>query len=84
VIFSTIADEALDIPRLDRGYLAFPSKNVETVKQQIGRFTRTHDEKDSAIIYDFKDPLVGVLKTQFNGRLRGLYQPMKLKVEQFQ
>lgn len=80
-IFSTIADEALDIPRIDRVYLAFPQKNHETIKQQIGRATRSHDQKDGAIVYDFRDKEVGVLKSQFNNRLRNLYQPMKLTVE---
>lgn len=78
-IFSTIADEALDIPRLDRGYLTFPQKNPETIKQQIGRLTRDHKDKKDAIIYDLVDK-VEVIQNQFKTRLRELYQPMKLEI----
>lgn len=80
VIFSTIADEALDIPRLDTLHLTFPSRNPETVKQQIGRIVRDHEEKASAIIHDYRDINVGVLYNQFQTRLRKLYQPLKFDI----
>jgi superfamily II DNA or RNA helicase len=78
-IFSTIADEALDIPRLDRLYMAFPAKNEETIKQQVGRLCRNHPDKDNAIIYDFKDS-VDVLLNQYKTRLRKFYQRLELTV----
>ncbi len=81
VIFSTVADEAVDIPRIDRIYLTFPAKNPETIWQQIGRGTRDHSDKQyGTIVYDFVDKNVGVLSNQFKTRLRGLYQQKELTV----
>lgn len=80
-IFSTVADEALDIPNLDRAYLAFPQKNEETIKQQIGRIARENPGKIDAIVYDFVDINVSVLYSQYQNRLRKLYQRLKLKVQ---
>jgi superfamily II DNA or RNA helicase len=79
-IFSTIADEGLDIPRLDRGYLAFPVKNEEIIKQQLGRVSREHIDKKDAIVYDIVDRKVPVLKKQYGNRLRKHYQRNKLSV----
>lgn len=79
-IFSTIADEALDIPRIDRIYLAFPGKNEETIKQQIGRGSRPHNEKKECVVYDFIDENLEVLWKQWTNRLYKLYQPQKLKI----
>ena len=79
-IFSTIADEGLDVPRLDRGYLAFPEKNEENINQKFGRFTREHIDKKDAIVYDFVDKEIPVLKKQYGNRLRKHYQRNKLSV----
>lgn len=79
-IFSTISDEGLDIPRLDRGYLTFPEKNEENINQKLGRFTRKHKDKKDAIVYDFVDSKVPVLKKQYGNRLRKHYQRNKLNV----
>ena len=80
VIFSTVADEALDIPRLDRLYLVFPQKNEETIKQQVGRLTREHPDKDNCLVYDFVDVSIGIIKNQFGHRLRNFYQREELTV----
>jgi ATP-dependent helicase IRC3 len=81
-VFSTlgVAGEALDIPRLDRIHLAFPMKNEETVWQVIGRGARLHENKDSCIIFDYKDE-VEVLKNQHLHRLRKVYQKRELEVQ---
>lgn len=55
VLFSTIADEALDIPRLDTLVLAFPGRNVEKYKQKIGRIERSHPDKLAPLVIDFSD-----------------------------
>lgn len=79
-IFSTIADEALDIPRLDRLHLIFPQRNVETIKQQIGRLTRPHEDKEDCLVLDYVDSKIGIIKNQFSERLRNLYQRESLTV----
>jgi superfamily II DNA or RNA helicase len=79
-IFSTVADEALDIPRLDRLHMAFPQKNEENVKQHLGRIVREHPDKDTAVAYDYVDNSIGIIKNQFGHRLRQLYQRQQLTV----
>jgi superfamily II DNA or RNA helicase len=79
-IFSTVADEALDIPRLDRLYLVFPEKNEEGIKQKVGRLTRAHPNKETCLVYDFVDSEIGIIKNQFGHRLRNFYQKEQLTV----
>jgi superfamily II DNA or RNA helicase len=75
IILSTLADEALDIPRLDRGFLCFPQKNPGLVTQQVGRFERVHPDKKDARIYDFADMNVGPLEKQWRTRRFEVYEP---------
>lgn len=81
VIFSTIADEALDIPRLDRLYLAWPTRNASIIRQQVGRVERAHHSKEGAVVFDFLDWHVRVLRGQFGNRRRSVYAPENLPIE---
>jgi superfamily II DNA or RNA helicase len=73
IIFSTIADEALDIPRLDRIFLVWPTRLSSVIEQQIGRIERTHPKKKDAIVYDFFDANVDPLRSQFRLRRTNVY-----------
>lgn len=81
VLFSTVADEALDIPALDTLHLAYPASNIEIVKQIIGRIERVHAGKGEPLVIDYRDDLVSVLDKQFKGRWRGLYVAQQLTVD---
>lgn len=72
VVLSTIANEALDIPRLSRIFLTWPTKNEGMVEQQVGRVERPHPDKTDAVAYDFRDRDVSTLTRQFRSR-RGMY-----------
>lgn len=73
IILSTIGQEALDIPRLDRFFLVFPTKNDAAVKQMVGRLKRTHESKsEPPIVIDFYDHGCRILAQQFAAR-RGSY-----------
>ena len=56
-LFATyaLAKEGLDVPRLDRLFLATPQKYHATVVQSIGRIARTFPGKEQPIAYDFVD-----------------------------
>lgn len=56
-LFATysLAKEGLDIPRLERLYLATPQKDYAVITQSIGRIARTCDGKRDPICYDFVD-----------------------------
>lgn len=73
-IFSTVADEGLDIPRLDRIHLPFPTKDAEAIKQQVGRGLRKHPDKTECFVYDYVDVNCPVLKNQWRKRLNGYYR----------
>ena len=81
VLLSTLADEAMDIPRLDRLHLVFPQKNPGLVTQQVGRVERDHGDKQQALIYDYADLKVGPLQNQWRVRRREVYTPRGYRVE---
>lgn len=68
LLSTQLADEALDVQRLNRVLLTHPGKHEGRIIQQIGRALRTHDEKHNAVIYDFVDWRMTVLRRQ--ARLR--------------
>ena len=71
VMYATqLADEGLDIPRLDTLILAYPRKSTEKVQQQIGRVMRIFDDKDGAIVYDLVDETIPTLARQAQTRMR--------------
>lgn len=80
ITVSTIADEALDIPRLDRLVMAFPARRVPLVEQQVGRIMRAAPGKTDAIVYDILDDRVGVIKSQYRERQQQLYMRRRWSV----
>lgn len=63
-LFATysLAKEGLDIPCLERLYLATPVKDFTVVTQSIGRIARTCDGKQNPICYDFVDNIRYLVK----------------------
>lgn len=51
----SLCKEGLDIPRLDRLFMATPVKYNATVIQSIGRIARIFEGKEAPIAYDFVD-----------------------------
>jgi superfamily II DNA or RNA helicase len=70
VLATQLADEALDVPRLNRVLLTHPGKHEGRIIQQIGRALRKFPDKDDAIVYDFVDWNVHVLRRQWDARKR--------------
>lgn len=64
-LFATysLAKEGLDIPCLERLYLATPQKDYAIVTQSIGRIARTFDGKTDPIAYDFVDNIGYLVKS---------------------
>lgn len=71
-LFATyaLAKEGLDIPRLDRLFLATPVKYNATVIQSIGRIARTFEGKENPICYDFIDNGIGYCVKAYKERCR--------------
>ncbi len=75
VVASTLADEGLDVPRLDRIVLAFPGRTKGRTAQRLGRLMRPHPDKQGAVLFDVVDAAVGPLLRQFRERRR-LYRQL--------
>src|SRR6185436_20442546 len=80
VVLSTVADEALDAPRLDRLHLVFPQKNAGLVTQIVGRVERKAEGKTDAIIFDYVDGKVGPLEKQWRVRRFDVYEPRGYRI----
>lgn len=79
VLFGTkLADEGLDIPRLDRLHLVFPSRAQGKIAQQVGRIQRVHPRKRDVIVHDYVDE-PRVLVNQWYER-RKAYVEMELEI----
>lgn len=61
IIFSTIFDEALDVPALKVLILAGSGRSFRQTIQRIGRGMRTHKGKSKVLIFDFYDNTHGYL-----------------------
>lgn len=81
VLFSCkLADEGLDIPRLDRMFLTAPIRSVSRLVQQIGRIKRPFPGKHDAVVYDFLDSSLSMALSQFYTRSK-VYKSQKMVVE---
>jgi superfamily II DNA or RNA helicase len=70
LVASTVADEGLDVPRLDRIVLAYPGRAKGRLTQRLGRLMRPHPGKAAPVLYDDVDPHVPPLARQWRERKR--------------
>ena len=64
----SLAKEGLDIPRLDRLYLATPQKDYAVITQSIGRIARTFEGKAEPVVYDYVDEGIQYLVRSYKKR----------------
>ena len=64
-LFATysLAKEGLDVPRLERLYMATPQKDYAVITQAIGRIARTSKGKADPVVHDFVDDIQYLVKT---------------------
>ena len=64
-LFATysLAKEGLDIPCLERLFMATPQKDYAVITQSIGRIARTYEGKADPICYDFVDDIGYLVKS---------------------
>lgn len=60
--------EGFDVKKLDRGFLVLPFRERSRVEQAVGRIQRVAEGKKDAILYDYVDENIGILKNQFINR----------------
>ena len=74
VLFGTsLTDEGLDFPRLDRLHLTFPTRAEGKVTQQVGRIQRAARGKTDALVFDYVDE-ISLLRDQWGDRRRAYHE----------
>ena len=76
----SLSKEGLDIPRLDRLFLASPAKFSAVITQAVGRVQRTHPGKDTPVVYDFHDVNIGYCDRAYRERCRS-YRKLGAEIE---
>ena len=66
----SLSKEGLDIPRLDRLFMASPAKYSAVITQAVGRVRRAFTGKETPIVYDFVDNWIGFCERAFKERCR--------------
>lgn len=64
----SLSKEGLDIPRLDRLFLASPCKYSAIITQAVGRVQRTFEGKETPVVYDFVDSDIGFCQGAYKKR----------------
>lgn len=75
-----LAKEGLDIPVLDRLFLASPAKYSAIITQAVGRIRRTADGKGMPVVVDFRDVNIGFCDRAYKERCRS-YRKMGAEFE---
>lgn len=76
-----IAREGLDIPCLDRLFMASPVKDAAVVEQSVGRIRRTCDGKTEVpVVFDFRDENIGMCIGWYKKRCT-IYRKMGAEIE---
>jgi superfamily II DNA or RNA helicase len=69
IIATKVYNEGINIPCIKTLILASGGKGNTKIIQQVGRILRNFKDKDTAIIYDFRD-IAKIIRTHFNKRLK--------------
>ncbi len=70
LVATSLADEGLDLPALSRVFLTYPGRARGRTLQRLGRLMRTHPDKEDAVLFDFVDRKVPVLRRHHVERRR--------------
>ena len=76
----SLSKEGLDIPRLDRLFLASPCKYSAIITQAVGRIRRTNPGKETPVVYDFVDDAIGFCMGAYKKRCTS-YRKMGAEIE---
>jgi len=82
LIATSLADEGLDVPRLSRAFLTFPARAKGRAIQRLGRLMRLHDAKTGAVLFDFVDSQIPILKKHYLERRKAFAAVLGIPVAQ--
>jgi len=78
----SLAKEGLDVPVLDRLFLASPAKFSSVITQAVGRIRRTAEGKETPVVIDFVDKEIGYCERAYRERCRS-YRKMEADIRGF-
>ena len=85
VATTSLLGEGFDVPALDRAFICTPFRSQSKLEQLVGRLQRPSPGKSNAVVYDYVDENIGVLKNQFYRRFGEcrctVYNRLGVKVE---
>ena len=70
MIATSLADEGLDVPRLETVILAAGGRSASKLEQRTGRVMRPSDGKLRGVVHDFADRGASLAHSQFKARIR--------------
>ena len=76
----SLAKEGLDVPCLDRLFLASPVKFSAVITQAVGRVRRTYPGKETPVVYDFVDSEIGFCRGAYKKRCTA-YRKLGAEIE---
>ena len=76
----SLAKEGLDVPCLDRLFLASPVKFSAVITQAVGRVRRTYPGKETPVVYDFVDSEIGFCRGSYKKRCTA-YRKLGAEIE---
>lgn len=76
----SLSKEGLDVPRLDRLFLASPEKFSSVIIQAVGRIRRTFPGKETPLVLDFVDEEIGFCERAYKERCRS-YRRIGAEIE---
>ena len=76
----SLAKEGLDVPVLDRLFLASPAKFSSVITQAVGRIRRTAEGKETPVVLDFVDRDIGYCDRAYKERCRS-YRKIGAEIE---
>lgn len=76
----SLSKEGLDVPRLDRLFLASPEKFSSVIIQAVGRVRRTFQGKEMPLVLDFVDEEIGFCERAYKERCRS-YRRIGAEIE---
>lgn len=71
--------EGFDVQKLNRGFIALPFREKARVEQAVGRIQRTCKGKTDAVLYDYVDINIGILKNQYLHRAE-VYRSLGMEI----
>lgn len=90
VLITTFAllGEGFDVDFLNRAFITTPFRAEGKVEQLVGRIQRSAEGKKDAIVYDYVDVDIGVLKNQFASKKKdsrlNAYKRLGMEVEPYE